>query len=73
VTIPDPWREAFLSYRRGGDALSEQDVKTFAPGFTPEDWRWVEDERARWVNVKERSAVAKASLALAEILERHRA
>lgn len=72
MTPPKPWSDAFVAFRLNSDCLPPESAKAFAGKLTVEQWAWIDEEKARWVNVTTKSNVARASLAVAEALEAHR-
>lgn len=73
MTVPTPWHNAFVAFRLNADHLGPESAKAFAAKLTADDWAWVDEQKARWVNVTNKSNVARASLAVAEALEPYRA
>lgn len=72
MTVPKPWSDAFVSFRLNSDHLTPESAKAFAAKLTDSDWAWIEEEKARWVNVTTKSNVARSCMAVAEALEAHR-
>lgn len=69
MTVPAPWAEAFTLYRKNSDVLTPEQAKPIAEKMTAAEWEWVNTERARWQGVREKSAIARASLAIVTVLE----